>query len=260
MRCNDKVMINIPPKELVFSLLFLTVLNIQTPLRAQNPDNDVVALKNGTYLRGRVVELIPEQALRFRLATGDTLEIRMDSVKSLTKDDSPVKVKMNDLQELRKWGYVFTPEVFAGMGQSQGWSSGFGNVKQGEFCVMLAVVNGIRLGPLFEVGVGVGLDIWDERMFIPLFFDFRMNFLKKDNTPFLYLNPGYSWGWVNGETGVDLGGVLASGGLGARFMIGKKQRMFLSLGYKYQQYKTKKFMGTNDFHGHFINLGVGVEL
>jgi hypothetical protein len=247
---------------LMRSLLILVLTQLLlSQLYSQNSQDDVVYLNNGTFFRGKIVELIPGEFLKISLIGKDTLEIQMKDVKLIRKENKPEGIFKNYEHGVKTSGYTFIGEFNFGLGMLEGLER-YKDTAQGQYSVMLTVFNGITITPFIQLGIGAGLDMWKNRIFLPIYLDLRVNIIKKVNSPFLYFNTGYSLGWITGVKGVDLGGAIAAIGAGAKFRISTKQIMVLSLGYRFQQ--TRQWQVNNRVENkatrdaHFINLKMGL--
>ena len=243
-----------------FLILVLTLL-LESQLHCQNLQDDVVYLNNGTFFRGKIVELIPGKSLKISFIGKDTLEIQMIDVKLIRKENTPEGIFKNYENGVKISGYTFIGEFNFGLGLLEGLDR-YKDTAQGQYSVMLSVFNGITISPIIQLGIGAGLDVWNYRIFLPIYLDLRVNIIKKVNSPFLYVNTGYALGWMNGTPGVGIGGAMAAIGAGAKFRISTKQIMVLSLGYHFQQ--TRQWQVNNGVESkatrdaHFINLKVGL--
>jgi len=70
---------------------FLALLGLVLSLSAfcQNWD-EVVYLKNGSIIRGTVIEQIPGETLKIKTADGSVFQYRMSEVEKITKEEAPV--------------------------------------------------------------------------------------------------------------------------------------------------------------------------
>jgi len=237
-----------------FTLVFTLLLHSQDKL------DDVVYLNNGTFLRGKITLLIPGKSLKICLGDKDTLEIQMNDIKVIKKEKFPEKINPNYEDRVKTWGYTNITEITLGSGLLEGLDR-YRDPPQSQFSVMLSTFNGVTITPYIQMGVGVGLEIWSSRGFIPIYLDFRSNILKCENTPFFYVNAGYSPGWIHGETGLGFGGAIAGIGAGARVKIYRRLLMVFSLGYRFQQ--TGRWQVMNGVQtkatldAHFVSLKLG---
>lgn len=240
-------------------ILALTLLFISR-LYSQNSQDDVVYLNNGTFLRGKIVELVPGKSLKIYFPGKDTLEIQMTDVKLIRKENVP-ETRPGYENGVKASGYTFIGELNFGLGMLEG-TIRYKDTAQGQYSIMLSVFNGFTISPVIQLGLGAALDVWTHRVFLPIYLDLRINMMKHDNTPFLYFNPGYSLGWITGTTGLGYGGAMAGIGAGAKFRVSDKQVMVIALGYHYQQIRELQvnnrveIKATRD--AHFISLKIGL--
>ncbi len=86
-------------------LLILVLLLTSISTFAQNNKQDVVYLKNGSIIRGEIVNLVPNEAVKIKTADGSVFAYAMDEVKEITKEPAVKPEKKNRIIEKRK-GYI----------------------------------------------------------------------------------------------------------------------------------------------------------
>lgn len=94
----------------------------------------------------------------------------------------------------------------------------------------------------FYMGLGVGMDFWRHTAFVPVYWNFSVNMLKRNVSPMLYLNAGYSFKWYissqpEAMTRVIHGtktGPMVETGLGIRIKFNKKVSLNIAASYKFQ--------------------------
>jgi len=243
-------------------LLFLIPLFFSTiQVSSQNKQDDVIYLNNGSFLRGTIVKLDPGIMLRIVLARRDTLVIAMADVNEIRKEDVPVESDRNYDEGVKSQGYTFMADVGFGLGKLEGMDR-YMDPAESQFSVALSLFNGFTITPYVQLGLNTGIEVWSKRAFLPIRVDFRANFIKSGNTPFAYLDAGYSVGWRTGEPGMNLGGATAGIGLGAKFRVASRHAMLLSLGYRFQQ--TREWVESNCVRSlatrdaHLISFRIGM--
>lgn len=83
-------------KKLVYSIIFAGLLLglSTTSLFAQNQQKDEIHLKNGSIIKGSIVEEIPTQSITIETADGSRFVIKSEEVKRINrKQDTPTKTK-----------------------------------------------------------------------------------------------------------------------------------------------------------------------
>jgi hypothetical protein len=220
-------------------LLLLFTIALLFQLNAQEKQDDVVYLKNGTFLRGIIVGEITGNSLKIKLGSRDTLEVPMNDVKEIKKEPVPEPDGYED--GVKAWGYTNITELTFGSGYSEGVNRKV-DPNQDQVSVQISTMNGFTLTQYIQLGIGVGLDFWKNRGFLPIYLDLRANLFKSVASPFLYINVGYAPGWMKNEPGMGLGGALAAIGAGAKFNIGGRLAMVCSIGYRFQQIRLWQFV------------------
>lgn len=113
--------------------------------------------------------------------------------------------------------------------------------------LMLKGVAGYTPINAFGIGLGVGLDSYDDFTMLPVFLDIRGNFNEAKVMAYYYVQTGFSASWLNNSIDRDFvdedldSGWMISPGVGLRIDLGKSD-VIVSMGYKHQ--KTKL---TSDF-------------
>ena len=91
----------------------------------------------------------------------------------------------------------------------------------------------------FSAGIGVGLDYYGTRS-VPLFFDIRKNILRKPQTPFLFLDAGIHFPWINQNSEWQIvrtkPGLFYEAGIGYNIPL-QSHAITFSAGYSYKAYK-----------------------
>ncbi|MEI6884099.1 MAG: hypothetical protein WCO02_06405 [Bacteroidota bacterium] len=243
--------------------IFIAFLSLILPycLHAQSQEDDVVYLNNGTFLRGKIIELVPDHSLWICLSGKDTLCVDLVDVKVIRKENHlPVSIIISS-PDAKESGYTFMCELNFGLGLLEGIDR-YKDPPQSQYSVMLSVFNGFRFSPIILLGLGTGLEVWNNRIFLPFYIDFRANFLRTENSPFIYLNTGYSIGWKSGDYGLGLGGAMAGLGVGAKFRVSSKNLMTIALGYHFQQTRQHDVNNSvttkSTLDAHLMNLKVGL--
>ena len=127
--------------------------------------------------------------------------------------------------------------------------------KDGENSPILNLSAGYQLNPYIFLGAGVGLRHYNDndKNSVPIFFNFRSDFVNAKINPFVDVKLGFSPSYSRG---------FGSAGMGCRFKIGKKCGLSVSAGFEVQDLENKEnhsedcgiyldYMG-----GAFIKMGV----
>ena len=73
---------------LITLIFFLAVMSYPNAMFAQSDYQDVVYLKNGSIIRGMIIEQVPNQSLKIQTADGSVFVYEMDEVEKITKEEA----------------------------------------------------------------------------------------------------------------------------------------------------------------------------
>ncbi|MDR1197633.1 MAG: hypothetical protein LBK94_01280 [Prevotellaceae bacterium] len=203
-----------------YILLIIAAL-ISTVAFSQAGYKDVVYLKNGSIIHGIIVEQIPNKSVKIQTADNNVFVFQMDEIEKLTKEE--IKSKANNYSYSKKRsGYCGIIET----GYAFGLDGNGGN------SLVLDIINGYRFNPYFSLGVGTGVHYYtgESTALIPIFADFRVNFINKKISPYFSLELGYSF---NGSSSFDAAGIFFSPVAGVRLRIHGVALLF-GIGYEVQ--------------------------
>lgn len=211
-------------KKILLSVLFVlsTIL-----VFGQNGYQDVVYLKNGSIIRGILIEQVPNKSIKVETADGSVFVYQIDDVEKITKE-RPVRNRtglMGDsLEDVGlKSGYKGIVEL--------GYQFGVGSL--GMDRLKLNIINGYQFNPYFSAGVGTGLRYYldADEVLIPVFADLRGNFLDRKLSPYFSVGIGYSFDASNSFDGV---GFLLNPSVGISLKISGKSALNFGVGYEMQ--------------------------
>lgn len=106
--------------------------------------------------------------------------------------------------------------------------------------IKLNLINGYKINQYISFGIGTGLRYYYDidAMVIPIYADFRANFMDYKVTPYLSLGVGYSFGATNNFKG---DGILLNPTVGVSYKLSSKSSMNVGLGYEMQRMMFKNF-------------------
>lgn len=136
-------------KECVLAVLFCAAVGAQ----AQNLQ-EAVYLKNGSIVRGVIIERVPDVSIKIRTADGAVLSYKMEEVEKITKETPqgrPGRSKFG--ARLDGGGLTAGYRRFIDAGYTLGTGS------DGESRLELATSHGYQLNPYLYVGLGRGCTI-----------------------------------------------------------------------------------------------------
>ncbi len=236
-------------KKYLALLLFALITTVSF---GQSNYQDVVYLKNGSIIRGTIIEQVPNKSIKIETADRSVFVYQMDEIEKLTKEviqgKSGGSLSNSGLQS----GYKGIVEL--------GYQIGTGDY--GMDRLKLNIINGYQINPYFSLGFGTGLRYYfdAEAALIPVFADFRANFMNNKISPYLSLGVGYSFDATNDFEGV---GFLLNPTVGVSFKVSDKSAMNVGLGYEMQ--KMKFFYYDYYYYDEFtensgaISINVGIS-
>lgn len=252
-------------------LLCALCAGIAVPAFAQNYE-DVVHLKNGSIIKGTIVEQVPNESLKIQTREGNLFVYKMDEVQKMAKEISTVSRGGAN----RAKGQFNKPKGYMGLAEL---GFGFGVGDQAATRYSLTMVNGYRFLPQFAVGLGVGVEQFAYEIIrtgekktetaIPVFLHLRSDFINGKVSPFVAFNAGYNIA-MDGEDS-RFKGMMLEPVLGVSFNIGEKNRMVIGASYKMNRVEYKRESGYNNGSyyidtsrmekgtGSAINLKVGIS-
>ena len=208
---------------------------------------EVVYLKNGSVIRGVVIEQVPGISLKIQTGDGSIFAYSMADVEKITKE-APRNVTRLGMSS----GY--TPSgLRSGYRGMADFAHTFGVGVFSTPRVEISNVHGYQFNEYFFLGGGVGAHYYyqAEAIELPIFVDFRVDFLNRSVTPYFDLRAGYT---VFEETGFYINPTA-----GARFSVGPKCAINVGFGYTAQfvKYDDYYYSGSENLGG--LTLRVGVE-
>jgi len=216
---------------------------------------DVLYLKDGSIIRGQVLEQTPDKSVKIQAYDGSIFVYNMDQVEKIVKEtiSNRSKVPVRDRNGNKKdnksslRGYKGFVDV--------GYSAGVGDWGEDRFEVSTA--HGYQFNNFFFIGGGAGLHYYTDSEYfgVPIFANFRANFTKTKIAPFGDVKVGYSIG--------DFNGTYGSLAIGVRFTLKAKKALHLSLGYSNQgveyDYYSSSYYYYSEENSTAITLKFGFE-
>ena len=189
---------------------------------AQGNYQDVVYLKNGSVIRGIIIEQVPNKSLKIETADRSVFVYQMDEIEKLVKEPS----KSNSVAEGLEPGYkgILEAGFLIGVGDGEGYNH-----------FKLDFINGYQIMPYLSVGIGTGVrfNIDYEEALIPFYADFRANFLNQELSPYAALGLGYTF---DATYYMEPVGFLFNISAGISYKISNKSAVLFGLGYESQSW------------------------
>ncbi|MBR3655823.1 MAG: hypothetical protein IKN58_01425 [Prevotella sp.] len=199
---------------------------------------DVVYLKNGSIIRGIVIEQVPNESLKIQTADGSIFVYKMEEVQKMTKENVTNRptygnnnYSSDDYDERDIYRYLETKKDiktgYCGF-IDLGYTFGVGSYKEGR--IEFTTSHGVRPIEYIFIGLGAGVSYWfdSEVVAIPIFFNFRTDIpTGVFASPFIDVKFGYS--------PYDVKGLYGNYSVGCRFATSRRTALSLSVGYNMQQ-------------------------
>lgn len=241
-------------KNILIQTTLLTTLFLSFCLSADAQRNaqDVIYLKNGSVIRGKVEsqtsDIVSIRTADQSLWVFNKTEINKQTVEKRPQPDFPRK------------GFYNTTNL--GFLHGRGiWSTRLYPSVQASF--------GYQFNEKWSAGLGTGLEQYDDNGYLPLFAEGRFDLLDNKVTPFATIQAGYTLPIYNefnqDEERVYKGGVLAGANIGVRTYFSDKSGFTFSVGYKFQETSrsndwwwgggSSKSTVVNQYHSLEIRIG-----
>lgn len=216
-----------------FTLFFLFTV---TSTVAQKNQDDVLYLKNGWILRGKIVFTPADTSVTIQTYDRNTFVFAPNQIQEI-RQERPVR---NLNVRYRRRGFAHYTELGAlaarNTTSNQTTTSAF----------TFHTVNGYKFSPPFFLGVGTGLDLYATQTFVPLFASIRGDIYHKDIiVPYYYIDGGYGFNaTTNDAMNVEFnGGLHFAIGLGAKILFNNNAGFLLSIGYYLQETSSEQNLG-----------------
>lgn len=204
-------------------------------LSAQNRDQ--VTLKNGSVIRGDIVEIIPDGNVTINDAAGNTWVHAMSEVSSIEQVEKPVAAVGDNYPS--SWVNMTTIGFLAGSQNSN---------QAAPFSLLTSF--GYNHSPGLYTGLGIGVETLNINH-IPVFVDLQYFLRKKEVSPVLILRGGYALPSKResdnyGNVNTFKGGLTGSIGVGLKIRTKENFAWDVDLLYRYMQISYTEHYDWND--------------
>jgi hypothetical protein len=217
-----------------FKLMLIVLISFisVSVVDAQNLQ-EVVHLKNGSIIRGDIIEQVPNESLKIKTADGSLFVYKMEEVAKITKEpylNSSSKSE-EEREDDKSYGWGRAPRYRGFIGES--YILHTGDIEEDRTCLWTS--HGCQINPYLYAGVGVGVNYWfdSESWSVPIFAHVRSELHKvfhKNFSPYLDAKIGYSV--------ADCEGFYFAPQIGCHFYFGHSNAgISVGVGYTLQNYK-----------------------
>lgn len=216
---------------LILFLFLIAGLNINAQ---KSGKLDVIELKNGSVIKGRIIEIKPESHVKIETLCSNIWMFKMNEIEEIRYEEFHKKDNFN--RSVKEEGFV----NFTSFGILTGPSD---NDNSSAFSI--ETVNGYKWNNRLFTGAGLGYESLGE-VYFPVFIDLRYFFNENSLTPLLMLKAGYQIpGWEDGSD-YDYyyynerkahGGPVFEAGAGVKINMSDKNALTFTLAYRYLSLK-----------------------
>ncbi|PWN08190.1 hypothetical protein [Rhodohalobacter mucosus] len=205
-------------------ILFTLCVSVTGVLSGQQREagTDVIYLKNGSVIRGEILEIKENGHIRIRYSNSDELLIMVNDILRVNRDRVSTGLHYNTSGYMNRSGF----EILSGTG---------GNTFR------FASIHGLHFNPHLSAGLGIGLTPYNDPLnLIPFFADVNYRLLKANTSPYIYLKAGYNFTMKNENEDTaalnrHTGGLLINPGAGIDFNFASGFGWYIQAGYNIDQ-------------------------
>ena len=210
--------------------LVLISVGFSIVLSAQSDLEDVVYLKNGGLVRGKIIEYFPDKHVKIETIGGNVWVFQADEILKIEKEETYIFKKKKPVV-LHEKGYFNHTNFGLLIGSNSYYY--YNPVRASIF-----TVNGYRFANRFSLGLGFGPDYTGQASF-PLFADARYEFRQQKFTPIAIIQGGYTF-FADGSSNSDwehdyIGGYMFNALFGIKSTFSNSSAIIVTLGYRRQE-------------------------
>jgi hypothetical protein len=235
---------------------------------AQTNQKDIIYLKNGSIIKGTIIEIIPDSTLKIQTADGSLFIYKTKDVEKITKEEvkkPEVKQQAVKTETVKSEKHILAPKgyfVLARLGPNVQLFEGIE--------VSMGIINGYHVNEFFSLGVGIEATHYNfdynnylSAPLYPIFVDARFQIPKGIVSPMFSMQFGYaalgkitSTNNVNYNTSEVGGGLYVAVGAGLKVTINKTFAFLAEGGASFQS--IKGYIDNFDYYnnsGNFYSSG-----
>lgn len=188
---------------------------------------EVVYLKNGSIIKGIVVEQVPGISLKLKTYDGSIFVYQMSEIEKIAKEEissSQYRQRANKISTPNMYQNEIKYKGFVDLGYTFGVGNGRGLDK-----ITFTTSHGAQVLPFLYIGAGAGFNYYyDWASFcVPIFANIRTEISQLPISPFFDFKIGYSI--------LDIQGLYLSPSIGCRFNVTDNCGLNIGLGYVVQK-------------------------
>lgn len=186
--------------------LFITILCLNC--FAQNENNDVVYLKNGSIIKGAIIEYEPYKTVKIQTSDGSIFVYKTEECESIIKNAPKVIENKIDKPKIENIPSKYSQNCYFAsildfnfyLGRSEFEKYYYTKNTKNTFIMGLHTINGVQFLKNFFVGIGIGFNYHPVdtiistttgyHISIPLYLDTRWYITNKSTQPFINISGG----------------------------------------------------------------------
>lgn len=232
-----------------FILITGILVALPLVLAGQSKTEDVIYLKNGSILRGEIVEQVENEFIRIEISGGNVFLIDFNEVEEIKSESKKTSTYYKESGYMNRSGL----DVLQATNSSS---------------PRFYMVNGYQFTPKFSAGFGIGFTPYNDPLtLIPFFVDFNFRLLEANYSPFFFLKAGYNFSVHHDEDFIideHRGGLLFNPGIGLQFNLSSGLGWYLNAGYNIDNSSYEfDWWGNqtveNDHSFRRVNFGIGLS-
>ncbi len=235
------------------TLAILLITATSPLLLAQDADH--VYLKSGSVIRGKILELEPEDHVKIQDMGGNIWYYKIEEVEKITSEPFEPKPETSQASLGFDAGFVNMTSMGFLVGSSH-------NAQVAPFSLLM--VNGYRTSIGLFGGIGTGIEFFSTS-YLPLFIDLRYDLLEKDVVPYVVAKGGYGFPISGDYSDYNAsfeysGGALFGGGIGLKIRTRTHFAWDIELLYRYQKTSYKEIYDWNDQEYDYTDIFNRIEI
>jgi hypothetical protein len=230
----------------------VSALFAQQPQEEAEVLEDVLYLRNGSIIRGRIVSYVQDQQVKIEILGGSVLVYQMSEVERMAREPGKQPWWIDYYSVARANNRALRPVQYRDRGIYHGFAGGiaFGQNRWGSAANLhLHYRGGYRFSPHIAAGASIGLDPYPEGvLIIPLMLDVHGDAHKRRKTTLHYTAQagyGFSTGSLPWNFTELNGGPALHVGVGPKLHTRSRSEIAFSVGYKAQ----RTYQEFQDFNG-----------
>ncbi len=205
---------------------------------SQNLTEDVVYLKNGSIIRGTIIEYNSEKIIKIETHCRNTWVFNADEVLKMVKEEyeSDINTIEGKNNGERKYKLIIDGAILLGESNASK-----------DIPISFNFINEYKFKSWLMAGIGTGIEFFEQKV-APVFIDTKILSNSYETTPFIGLQVGYAFPiddnqeWYNSYPGgYGKGGLLYNAGLGILLNQNETNAISFSFSYRYQRLNYHKY-------------------